>query len=365
MSAMPMVAHDAEEPEVYNTTALQADITLKHFILPVVALVIVLGNGLLTYVLITKRPTLTTHSLMNYFVVALALSDFFIGCPTIPLMLLAERHLLASQYTCLAAMCFDVCQTTASCSLLIAVGLERYVALTNPFKYHDLVTRQRAFLGIATCWLLAAMVGTLPLFGWNAVGTNSDLRQCRFTTVFRGSYIGFLFLGIHVPLWILMIFLYGRIMYVIRTQIGRRCSLTSGPLTADNPCAHCDRWRRNTKVFRVLTVLVCFYLVCWIPISTYYAFIYRGFRIDILTSANLKDAMPSWVYPLVVSLPYTNSAINPFLYGYGNKGVRLSILQLQPILYLSKFKPTFRDTMSNIDPELRVRPASRDYSHRL
>ena len=90
MSHLILVSVD---DKVYHKTAVPGDIVHNHFILPVLSLVIVVGNGLWKdlYVLITKLPILARHSLMNNLVVILMLSDFCIGCHTIPMML-REEH---------------------------------------------------------------------------------------------------------------------------------------------------------------------------------------------------------------------------------------------------------------------------------
>lgn len=74
-----------------------------------------------------------------------------------------------SRRTCLAIYCLTVSQILVSCLLLMAIAIERYLAVSRPFKHHAYFTTTNAMLVIGGCWLYAFVVGSLPLYGWNAI----------------------------------------------------------------------------------------------------------------------------------------------------------------------------------------------------
>lgn len=64
-----------------------------------------------------------------------------------------------SQRTCLAVYCLTVSQILVSCLLLMAIAVERYLAVSRPFKHHAYFTTTNAMLVIGACWLYSFVVG--------------------------------------------------------------------------------------------------------------------------------------------------------------------------------------------------------------
>ena len=81
-----------------------------------------------------------------------------------------EGMLGNSKLMCLCVYCLTVSQILVSCLLLMAIAVERYLAVSRPFKHHAYFTTNNAAIIIGTCWLYAFVVGSLPLYGWNALG---------------------------------------------------------------------------------------------------------------------------------------------------------------------------------------------------
>jgi hypothetical protein len=324
----------------------------KHVILPFLSVCIMLANGSLLYVLLLRRRILV-HTLMNYFIVALACSDFLVGCPTIPLLVAAERQVVTSSYACLGAMCLAVVQTCASSLLLVAVGVERYIAILRPLHYHRLINNRRAVIGIIFCCGLAAIIGFLPLTGWVAITTERNITranvECRFPLVFTGAYVAFIFVGFHYFMIVVMGFLYGRIIIETSKQLTRSCAMQSSssrialaatPTTAVDLCSKCRQKRHNIRVFRILSLLVCCYIVAWIPVSIFYMLTYKGFTINTVHLEDLSSETPQWLYPASVSMAFSNSAVNPVLYGFLNRSIRRVWMEsvIRPLCCIRKAK---------------------------
>ncbi|KAJ0057197.1 hypothetical protein NL108_002138, partial [Boleophthalmus pectinirostris] len=70
-------------------------------------------------------------------------------------------------YGCLFIACFVLVLTQSSIFSLLAIAVDRYIAIKNPLRYSSVVTGQRAKNIIALCWLLSVAIGLTPMMGWN------------------------------------------------------------------------------------------------------------------------------------------------------------------------------------------------------
>ena len=71
---------------------------------------------------------------------------------------------------------------TASILHLVVISLDRYIAVTQPMKYPNLMTSKKAKLLITGAWILSFVICFPPLVGWTDNkdeddGTNSDLNN--------------------------------------------------------------------------------------------------------------------------------------------------------------------------------------------
>ena len=56
---------------------------------------------------------------------------------------------------------------TASILHLVVISLDRYIAVTHPITYPNLMTSKKAKLLIAGAWILSFVICFPPLVGWN------------------------------------------------------------------------------------------------------------------------------------------------------------------------------------------------------
>lgn len=64
----------------------------------------------------------------------------------------------------------DVWLSTASILNLVAISLDRYLAITRPIQYRSLMTAKRAKLLIAGAWVVSFCICLPPLLGWKQPG---------------------------------------------------------------------------------------------------------------------------------------------------------------------------------------------------
>ena len=61
----------------------------------------------------------------------------------------------------------DVWMCTASIYNLVAISIDRYIAVSRPVRYASLMSPSRAKLLIVAVWILSFVICFPPLIGWN------------------------------------------------------------------------------------------------------------------------------------------------------------------------------------------------------
>ncbi|XP_002734435.1 adenosine receptor A2b-like [Saccoglossus kowalevskii] len=298
-------------------------------ILSTLLVLIIAGNGLMIYaILSTSRLRITT----NYFIVSLAISDMLVGLVVIPINFAFPTALLKGYTTCLQVACFTVVVCTSSITNIVAVTIDRYLAITSPLKYHAIMTSRRAIVTISLVWVYAFTIGFLPVMGWREKAST-----CQRGEVYAPGYAVFLFItGLVFPVAISTV-LYCRILKEANRQTMRiqqiECRV-SQVITANEhnhnrqeicPCEvqengsnhdkhnpHSEHCNFNRKAFRTVMYILMYFELSWIPLFV----------------TLLIDA---FVSPLVIHLEVRtftsllalgNSVMDPIIYGYFNRDLR-------------------------------------------
>ncbi len=69
---------------------------------------------------------------------------------------------------------------TASILHLVVISLDRYIAVTHPITYPNLMTSKKAKLLIAGAWILSFVICFPPLVGWNDKDEEAHLAEFEF-----------------------------------------------------------------------------------------------------------------------------------------------------------------------------------------
>ena len=70
-------------------------------------------------------------------------------------------------FRCSIWLAVDVWMCTASILHLVVISLDRYIAVTHPITYPNLMTSKKAKLLICGAWILSFVICFPPLVGWN------------------------------------------------------------------------------------------------------------------------------------------------------------------------------------------------------
>lgn len=292
-----------------------------------VAIFAVVGNALVIIVFYRERRL---RRRTNYYIISLALADFLVGFFGIPFAILASIGLPKNLYACLFTTSSLVVLCTISIFCLVAVSIDRYWAILHPLAYSRNVRTKTAIGIISLCWFFGSLLGFLPVFGWHSE-TDSDM--CFFTAIMDYNYLVFLyFTTIITPSIILAVF-YGLIYRVILKQVNKTSSsirVTSGSrnstLSNSQPASETQMLRllnsaahkREVKATQNLSIIVAFFMICWIPLYT----------INCINAFCKQCFVNESVTFFGIILSHLNSAINPLLYAYHLKDFRGALIRL-------------------------------------
>ncbi|KAL4004852.1 cyclic nucleotide gated channel beta 1 [Sarotherodon galilaeus] len=264
----------------------------------VIACLSVAGNVLVCWSVCLNS---NLQSITNFFVVSLAIADIAVGLLAIPFAIAISTGFCANFYGCLFIACFVLVLTQSSIFSLLAIAVDRYIAIKNPLRYNSLVTGKRAKGIIALCWVLSVGIGLTPMFGWNTGGENflpvhrfqgcpEGMTHCLFEGVVPLDYmVYFNFFGcVLVPL-VIMLVIYIHIFMAARRQL-RLMSL-----------------KKEVHAAKSLAIIVGLFALCWLPVHI----------INCINHICQGCERPHiWVMNIAIILSHANSVVNPLIYAY-------------------------------------------------
>ncbi|XP_030641533.1 adenosine A2a receptor a [Chanos chanos] len=276
-----------------------------------IALLSILGNVLVCWAVALNS---NLQSITNFFVVSLAVADIAVGVLAIPFSIVISTGFCARFYGCLFIACFVLVLTQSSIFSLLAIAIDRYIAIKIPLRYNSLVTGQRARGIIAICWVLSVIIGLTPMLGWHNTrknDTNSSnsscppgMMECLFESVVVMDYMVYFnfFTCVLVPL-LLMLAIYLRIFMAARHQL-KRIKLKAVPSGE-----HKSRsvLQKEIHAAKSLAIIVGLFAVCWLPLHIINCF---------TLFCTECQRPPAWIMYLAIILSHANSVVNPFIYAY-------------------------------------------------
>ncbi|KAJ6659034.1 hypothetical protein lerEdw1_019336 [Lerista edwardsae] len=277
------------------------------------ALLAVLGNLLVCWAVYLNS---NLQNVTNYFVVSLAAADVAVGLLAIPFAITISTGFCASFYGCLFIACFVLVLTQSSIFSLLAIAIDRFIAIRTPLRYNALVTSSRAKGIIAVCWVLSLVIGLTPMLGWHksgpgraGLGQNSSQNcsgqqmACLFESVVTMEYMVYynFFACVLLPL-LLMFGIYLRIFMAARRQLQQ----------IENKAVHARERSRSilqkeVHAAKSLAFIMGLFAACWLPLHVLNCYIHFCPR---------HPRPPLWLMDLAILLSHANSVVNPLIYAY-------------------------------------------------
>nr|XP_046248621.1 sphingosine 1-phosphate receptor 4 [Scatophagus argus] len=191
---------------------------------------------------------------------------------------------------------------SASIFSLLLIAMERYITMIKPLPQKSAKkSYYRIFSLVALCWILALVIGFLPLLGWNCV---CSLKGCStLLPLYSKTYIFFSLVIFFIILLAIGV-LYGAIYCHVHksTQVGPQRSR-----------------KRSLALLKTVMVIVGVFMLCWGPLFLLLLvdFFCVSRQCALLFSADF-----------CISLAVLNSGLNPIIYALGSSDMRKAIAQL-------------------------------------
>ncbi|KAM8962037.1 sphingosine 1-phosphate receptor 4 [Pelodytes ibericus] len=188
----------------------------------------------------------------------------------------------------------------ASIFSLLVTAVERYCTMVVITTVNPSVKSMRVQGLIVLCWVIAAVVGFLPLFGWNCV---CHINSCStLLPLYSRKYIFFSLTLLGITLLGIIGF-YFTIYYLVSTS-AKRVAVT-------------NHSRRSFHLLKTVLIILGTFVCCWSPL--FFVFL-----------MDTRCSPPSCTSPLglewVLAVALMNSALNPLIYSFRSSEVQRAVL---------------------------------------
>ncbi|XP_030604291.1 D(1)-like dopamine receptor [Archocentrus centrarchus] len=310
-----------------------------------------LGNTLVCAAVIKFRHL--RSKVTNFFVISLAVSDLFVAVLVMPWEAITEvtNTWLFGRF-CDVWIAFDIMCSTASILNLCIISVDRYWAISSPFKYERKMTHRVAFVMIGVAWTLSILISFIPVqLNWHRAGeedqevvmeemvaimttggknfTNtSNLNSSGITAqscvanLNKTYAISSSFISFYIPV-VIMIATYTRIYRIAQTQIRRITSLERAAEQAQHQGHGMNRnqqqaqrpndeaslkssFKKETKVLKTLSIIMGVFVFCWLP------FFVLNCTVPFCDPPCVSDT----TFTVFVWFGWANSSLNPVIYAF-------------------------------------------------
>ncbi|OCT99347.1 D(1B) dopamine receptor-like [Xenopus laevis] len=270
----------------------------------------------------------------NIFIVSLAVSDLLVALLVMPWKAVAEvaGHWPFGAF-CDIWVAFDIMCSTASILNLCVISVDRYWAISSPFRYERKMTQKVALLMISAAWALSVLISFIPVqLSWHKSETDDHLLSNHSTgncdsSLNRTYAISSSLISFYIPVAI-MIVTYTRIYRIAQIQIRRISTLERAAEHAQscrsNRVDSCSRHHQNslknsikkeTKVLKTLSIIMGVFVCCWLPFFILNCMVPFCDKSSGHPQAGLP-CVSETTFDIFVWFGWANSTLNPIIYAF-------------------------------------------------
>uniref|UniRef100_A0A8C5HCE6 Neuropeptide FF receptor 1 n=1 Tax=Gouania willdenowi TaxID=441366 RepID=A0A8C5HCE6_GOUWI len=294
-------------------------------------LLCMVGNILVCLIVLENHRMRTVT---NLFIFNLAISDLLVGIFCIPTTLV--DNLITgwpfSNTICKMSGFVQGVSVSASVFTLVAIAIERFRCIVYPLR--PKLTLLVAKAAIASIWILAVIIMcpsavalTVERIPFHYMVYNDDLNNtiplyaCYENFIrpqMRKVYTAILFAFIYlIPLVVIMV-MYGSIGVKLFTSVvaSREPQLGNGmEETGGRRRARISQ--KKIRVVKMLIVVALLFMLSWLPLWTLWMIA------DYASLDNKQlDFLAGYIFPFAHWLAFSNSSVNPIIYGYYNENFK-------------------------------------------
>ncbi|NXU55459.1 LPAR1 protein, partial [Turnix velox] len=170
-------------------------------------------------VIFTRLATKDLHKPISILFCNLAFSDLFTSFSGfwISVLFITNPDItIFGSKSMLAPYAFYTMSILSTIYNLVSIGIERYLAVAESMRTRFRVTRSHSIAAVFINWLLALVLGCLPLMGWNCLSMEENLSV--LYSPFCVNYLIFISIPNVVVAFIIPLFTYLRIIIILRRR---------------------------------------------------------------------------------------------------------------------------------------------------
>ena len=249
----------------------------------------IIGNGVVLWLIITKR---SLRTISNLFLSSLAAADLLVGFVIQPVWISVRYTAYNVDRVQTYGKAIDylwIHTTVATTFNLCCVTLDRHVAIFHPLRYEDILSHRRCYVLIATVWFMSLVLPCSRFLVDDVIGLPA-------------LYISFTIITVLIPM-IIIILCSIRILKAASVQ-SKRMSVS----TVQNHQDAVKRRKKNFKAAKTISIVVGLFVVCWLP----------SLITSLVHHFSGKFTFTKLWAP-VEAAAFTSSAINPWVYCLRNE----------------------------------------------
>ncbi|XP_060884292.1 D(5)-like dopamine receptor [Labrus mixtus] len=220
---------------------------------------------------------------------------------------------------------FDIMCSTASILNLCIISMDRYWAISSPFKYERKMTRRFAFLMIGVAWTLSILISFIPVqLNWHRAysdnSTAENPEDCN-ASLNRTYAISSSLISFYIPV-VIMVGTYTRIFRIAQTQIRRISSLERAAghraqnrhhrASTHDESSLKTSFKRETKVLKTLSIIMGVFVFCWLPFFVLNCVV----PFCELDKVGEPPCVSDTTFSIFVWFGWANSSLNPVIYAF-------------------------------------------------
>ncbi|XP_066923599.1 adenosine receptor A2b-like [Clytia hemisphaerica] len=229
----------------------------------------------------------------------------------------------------------------SSITHLLIIAIDRFCAITMPYKYSIMFTHTKAKLFIAFTWVYVLVWSGLGMFSWDSIDRATLFivsgQEGRFCSYDNYKFVTTMATVIYFIPIVVSTVMYSCVLCVALKQadsINRMRPSNGGNSVHNKKLGR--RLKHDLRAARTISVVFAAYTICWLP---HFIIILIGIW-DLPTMIKLKFEHPL-AYDCISTtfnyiLPTINSCINPFIYFLFGANFRLAF---KDVLYKLLKKP--------------------------
>ncbi|NXO49437.1 S1PR4 protein, partial [Aramus guarauna] len=190
----------------------------------------------------------------------------------------------------------------ASTFSLLVTAIERYSAMVRPIAENEASKTLRLRSLIVSCWLLAFIIGLLPLLGWNCL---CDFNAC----------------SVLLPLYSKNYILFSVVMFsiILLGIIGLYISIFQLVQASSKQISSRHSRKRSLRLLKTVLIILGAFIICWSPLFVL-------LLCDVFCETQSCTQLQGMDWTLALAL--LNSAINPIIYSLRSVEVRRAVTSL-------------------------------------